>query len=74
MLDLRLDSSRSDKILPMPKSPFLSPFFPTAEELLEGVLGPTQSSSTLCTYLLSTSKPQSETNTKYQTKFNPNEG
>ena len=72
MLDLRLGNSLSERILPMPKSPFLSPFLATEvedEEAVEavgpppgalqptddkakGVEGPTQSSSTLCTYFL----------------------
>lgn len=63
MLGLRLGKSFSERILPMPKSPFLSAFLATEvdeeEEVNEGVDGPTQSSSTLCTYFLWTSKPQS---------------
>ena len=55
-LGLRLlGKSLSERILPMPKSPFLSAFFAPAEaddEDVDGVVGPTHSSSTLCTYFL----------------------
>jgi hypothetical protein len=70
MLALRLGKSLSERILPMPKRPFLSPFLATevaeaeAEDEVEdeaagAVDGPTHNSSTLCTYFLCTSNPQS---------------
>ena len=59
VLGLRLGNSRSERIRPMPNRPFLSAFLDAAADV-DGVEGPTQSSSTLCTYFLLTSKPQSE--------------